>query len=367
MKRKLGLVCAAMLCVSVMLCLMHGSEQVYADGGYYATFNFNTDRIVEYVPESIMNGFEHRQTYEVSAGGYATAPDNPVGDYYTLEWTVNGEVVNPSTYQINANTWFVAKWTPRVYRITYVFSSDQVKSEVSNLKETDYYTVESPRLDYYTPVRANYYFVDWYRSALYKNNEKELYRPAKSIGDKLVYACFRPVVYYIDYHTSVDNPHNPDTYTVETESFDLQDVAWEGHIFRGWYSDEKLTAEIDRVDTSVGGDIDIYPKWELVKYKVTYIMPNGDKESVYCEYGKTASLPKINKSIFEVVTTDVSRNNITGNTTITIKLVNIWYVYVLAILLVGGATTWIVISIKRRNDRVNRLRVVYQSTANKRR
>ncbi len=371
MKRKVGLVCAMILCLSIMLSMMHSGSMVYADGSYYATFNFNTDRIAEYVPESIFGGeFETIQDVEVLAGGYATPdsyPDSTIYNYYTLEWTVNGNVVDISTYPINANVVFRAKWTPRQYTITYAFSSEQVKNEVKNLKLSETYTVESPRIDYYIPIRDNYYFVDWYASNLYKNNERELYRPPKSIGDKIVYACFRPIEYYIDYHTSARNSHNPDTYTVDMDSFTLVDPEQEGHIFRGWYSDEKLTQEITEIDTSRGGDIDVYPKWELMKYKVTYVLPNGDKTSVMCEYGKTAELPEMQKSIFEIVKTDVSRKNIKSNTTIKITLVNIWYVYILAILAIGGATTGIVIAIRRRNVKINQLRVVYQSRANKRR
>ena len=370
MNRKVGLVCVITMCLCMMLAVFQTGSTVYADGSYHVTFNFNTSRISEYMPDSILQNFQSIQEVEVLAGGYASPATNPsseIYNYYTLEWTQSGNVVDISNYPINSNVIFIAKWTPKLYRITYVFSSEQVKSEITNLKETEYYTVESPRINYYIPNRPNYYFVDWYASSLYKNNEKELYRPPKSIGDKYIYACFRPIDYFIDYHTNASNLHNPETYNVDMENIELVDIEQEGHIFQGWYSDASLTTPITTIDTSIGGDIDIYPKWELVKYKVTYIMPDGSKERIYCEYGKTAELPKINKSIFEVVTTDVSRNNIQGNTTIKIKLVNIWYVYVLGILLLGGGTVGIIFAIKRRNLKVNRLRFVYQSKANKRR
>ena len=79
------------------------------------------------------------------------------------------------------------------------------------------------------------------------------------------------------------------------------------------------------------------------------------------DYGDTAALPDIDKSIFEVVKTDISRKNITENTTIRVELVNIWYVYLIALVLVIGIIALVIVLKKRRENTHNKLRYVYQS------
>ena len=105
----------------------------------------------------------------------------------------------------------------------------------------------------------------------------------------------------------------------------------------------------------------MYPLWELETYKVTYILPDGEKEIVTVEYGKDAEKPTVKSGLFQVLSYSTSPSNITGDTEIVVKFVNIWYVYVLGILLISGLTVWIVLAVKNRNKKMHKLRLIYQS------
>ncbi|MGN0960841.1 MAG: InlB B-repeat-containing protein [Christensenellales bacterium] len=336
---------------------------------YMVTFNYNKDRVLSYILDETGNIAKSLENYttSVSSGGYAVetkTPNSVINQYYSYTWTVDGVDVNLNNYVITKNTEFLAKWTPKEYKVYFNYSG--VESEITNLVSQVRFTVESPRIVLYTPNRPNYAFKGWYDNPNDEGSIQYLYITPKSVGDKVLYAKFSPIEYYIEYNTEATH-NNPRGYNVEDLDFDLQEPTLYGHIFKGWYLDKECTLPVTKIDCSEGGNIELYPKWDLETYKVTYILPNGLTKVMETEYGSTADLPKLEKSIFEIVITSTSRNNITEDTTIEIKLVNIWYVYLIAIVLVVGTITIIVVVKKRREKTHNNLRNVYQSNTSKRR
>ena len=360
------------MCFMLCLCSFVGvfartSSSVQADGNVHTvTFNFNSSSIESYLPLTT-DVIDSLKTYSISVenGGHAVESRKPqaiVLEYYNYNWTLNGAIVNLNNLVVTKDIALVAEWTPKEYCVYFQFESPLVRSEVTNLQEYQRFNVESGRIELYKPSRPHYYFKGWY---VLGNPIEYLYIPARSIGDKYYTARFSPINYYINYNTSASN-NNPTSYNVETSNITLVDPYAEGHIFQGWYSDNSFTNQVTTIDTAQGGNINLYPLWELEKYTVTYILPNGTSSRVEVEYGKKASLPKLEKSIFTIATTNVSRDNITKDTTIEIKYVNIWYVYVIALAVVAGIIVVVVMTIKSRRNTHSTLREFYQSNSGRR-
>ena len=103
----------------------------------------------------------------------------------------------------------------------------------------------------------------------------------------------------------------------------------------------------------------------MEKYNVTFVLPNGKKQVVVTEYGTKAIMPKFDKSIFEIVKTDVAIDNITSDTVVIVTTVNIWYVYLIALVLVITIVVIFVYLAVRRSRQLHKLRYMYQSNLKK--
>ena len=338
--------------------------QVYADTQHTVTFDYNAGALSPNLGltnderQSITNRTIKRGT------GYLTNVNqyNPRIKCYSFKWTYNGQPVDLASVEINKDTTFVISWTPVKYHVDFLFANDTIKSMVTNLVERIEFTVESPRIELYKPNIPNYNFDGWYSGTTHIDM---LYLPAGSFGDKIYTARFTPKEFTIDYHTDAKNTDNPKHYNVTDSAIILAEPSQEGHIFLGWYSDSDYTTKVAMIDTTKGGNINLYPLWELEKYTVTYILPDGYSRKVEVEYGKKAELPEVKKNIFDIIVTDVSRKNITEDTTIRIKVVNIWYVYVLGVAAIVGIVAAIVINRKKREEVHDSLRDRYQARTTK--
>lgn len=346
-----------------------------ATGDHTVVFDYSMETLTENLSVTVRTIPDY--TYSVADGEYATpslssadaSKLSTIRSAYTMEWYVGSLKVNPETYAIHADTTFTAKYTPITFTISFVHN-DSTAYPVKEKIQTMYYTVEMENDINFTyrniPERDHYYFVSWCDAPTLKDDDLYMYTPAGSIGSITLYARWSPIEYAINYNTDADNTRNPTSYNVEDGDITLNAPSKTGHIFKGWYLDKAYEEQVTKISSGTVGAVNLYPRWELEKYKVTYILPDGTRTSVTCEYGKKAELPEeLEKSIFEIVKTDVSRENITGDIRITITLVNIWYVYVIGLVLVVLVILAIVIGKKKREDRFESLRITYQSNSSR--
>ena len=346
-----------------------------AAGDHTVTFDYSMETLTRNLIPEIRTIPDYTET--ITDGEYAT-PNLSSADAeklsvirsaYTMEWYVGTLKVNPETYAIHTDTIFKAKYTPITFTITFVHN-DSLEYPVKEKIQTMYYNVEMENDINFTyrniPEREHYYFVSWCDAPTLKDNDLYMYTPAGSIGSITLYARWSPIEYAINYNTDADNTRNPGSYNVEDGDITLYNPTKEGHIFQGWYSDKELTHKITKITRGTVGAVNVYPKWELEQFKVTYVLPDGTRTSVMCEYGKKAALPEeLNKSIFEIVKTDVSRENITGDIRINITLVNIWYVYALGLAVVLAIIIALIVGKVKSNKRFDSLRTTYQSNSSR--
>ncbi len=331
---------------------------------YTVTFDYNAEALSSNMPlNATMQSSIENYTALASAGGYVSLadiryPSSLFNPYYSYTWTYNGaEIDNITSVQIIKDTTFTIKWTPVTYYVNFNFASSDIKSKVTNLQEKITFTVESPRIELYKPEVPHYIFDGWYNGSVPYDM---LYIPAGSIGTKNLTARFTPKQYNIRYNTDATNTDNPKTYNVTDGTITLAEASKEGHIFKGWYSNASLTSRVTTIDCSLGGNIELYAKWELKEYTVTFIMPDGTTRLVKVGHGGSVGLPDVDKTIFEVVSANRSTNYITSDTVVKITKTNIWYVYPLAILLIVGIIVAIV-HVRRKEDRAyDTLRDTYE-------
>ncbi|MBO4919597.1 MAG: InlB B-repeat-containing protein [Erysipelotrichaceae bacterium] len=83
---------------------------------------------------------------------------------------------------------------------------------------------------------------------------------------------------HICYHNASESEHeNPATYTTGCNggSIALNDAVREGYEFLGWYLDEDFNEQIVEIDTNDPMDYDLYARWEIIEYDITYDLNGG--------------------------------------------------------------------------------------------
>lgn len=334
----------------------------FAENDILITFDVDKPRLDKYMPDEVTDGIDNiTRTY--SSGDRVEFPifPNAINTYYTHSWSVDGVVtIDSSNYFATKSQTINIKWQPIEYNVYYNYVTPAEKSEIVNLQEIDTYSVEK-QIVYYYPSRPHYKFVDWYSSSEFLDGQIEVYTDRYARGDKYLYAKWKPVIYNINYNTDANNLDNPPNYTYDTPTFDLAEPSKEGHIFLGWYLDSEFANRISQITNHSYGDINLYPKWELKKNTVTYILPDGSSEVVVVEYGKNAPMPSVRHSIFSIITLNSSNKNITEDTQIIVKCVSIWYIYLVGIVIVGAVIAIIIISNKNKEKKMHKLRQKYQS------
>ena len=166
------------------------------------------------------------------------------------------------------NKVYYAQWTPIVYTITY----ENTKGEI-NLNNPTTYTIEDEVIFANLPNIEGYAFNGWYTESGTKVGAIAI----GSTGDKVYYAEWTKNGYSIKYHNVYDaqNP-NPDSYTIETETFTIKDIQRTGYNFKGWYSNSNLTVPLDTtIEMGSTGEINCYAKWEAINYTISYNLGGG--------------------------------------------------------------------------------------------
>lgn len=358
------LVLIPLLVLSLISFIFPYQKDISASDKYTVIIDYNLDEIKYYLPAHICNSINN-EIKTVNRGEIIEIPalTQTLNCYYKCVFTENGNIYDFNT-PVTKDMCIVANWTPIEYTIHYNYLENE-ENEIKNIEYTRKYTIEDGKINYYRPERDYFIFIDWYTSSSLNDQFLAIYKTEYSIGDIYLYAKWRPVDFKINYNTDAKNIYNLPTYNVNSLAFDLNAPEKEGHIFEGWYLDKEFTRKCTRIDSSFKGDLNLYPKWKKEVYTVTYILPNGTKATINVEYGDTVKLPETNNNIFEVIKTDVSRKNITGDTTINISYVNIWYIYLIGLLLIVSVTILITLAIIKKKRNISKLRYVYSVTNNK--
>ena len=87
--------------------------------------------------------------------------------------------------------------------------------------------------------------------------------------------------YTITYHfdDGINDPSNPASYNVETETITLNPADRTGYTFKGWFDNEACTGDaVTEIKKGSTGDKVFWAKWEAIPYTITYNLNGGTND-----------------------------------------------------------------------------------------
>ena len=186
--------------------------------------------------------------------------------YKFVGWYDNENFTGESITEISAGTMgdvtLYAKWNALDYRISYELNGG------INAENPDGYDVSDLPVSLHAPSRTGYIFKGWYMG-----ENRVLAIPVGTTGNVVVSAKWEPITYTIDFDTNGGLPTlSSIDYTIESDSFTLQEITKVGYTFDGWYNGETKVTEIT---TGTYGNMTLVAKWTADLYTISYDLADG--------------------------------------------------------------------------------------------
>ena len=193
--------------------------------------------------------------------------ENPTkSGYKFVGWYDNENLTGEAITEISAGTMgdvtLYAKWNALDYRISYELNGG------TNAENPDGYDVSDLPVSLHAPSRTGYIFKGWYMG-----ENRVLAIPVGTTGNVDVSAKWEPITYTIDFDTNGGLPTlSSIDYTIESDSFTLQEITKVGYTFDGWYTGETKVTEIT---TGTYGNMTLVAKWTADLYTISYDLADG--------------------------------------------------------------------------------------------
>lgn len=193
--------------------------------------------------------------------------ENPTkSGYKFVGWYDNENFTGEAITEISAGTMgdvtLYAKWNALDYRISYELNGG------TNAENPDGYDVSDLPVSLHAPSRTGYIFKGWYMG-----ENRVLAIPVGTTGNVVVSAKWEPITYTIDFDTNGGLPTlSSIDYTIESDSFTLQEITKVGYTFDGWYNGETKVTEIT---TGTYGNMTLVAKWSADLYTISYDLADG--------------------------------------------------------------------------------------------
>ena len=193
--------------------------------------------------------------------------ENPTkSGYKFVGWYDNENFTGEAITEISAGTMgevtLYAKWNALDYRISYELNGG------TNAENPDGYDVSDLPVSLHAPSRTGYIFKGWYMG-----ENRVLAIPVGTTGNVVVFAKWEPITYTIDFDTNGGLPTlSSIDYTIESDSFTLQEITKVGYTFDGWYNGETKVTEIT---TGTYGNMTLVAKWTADLYTISYDLADG--------------------------------------------------------------------------------------------
>jgi len=149
----------------------------------------------------------------------------------------------------------------------------------SRLLKTEKYLYDSPTIKF-IPIKPGAIFNDWYTDSELTNKYYFTKMPAQDLA---LYVKWDILYYPIKYELNggINDELNPESYTIE-DNIELGVPTKEGHTFKGWYNNQEFTGDVvTKIYYGSLGKINLYAKWEINTYKITFNPMNGEVSQTY--------------------------------------------------------------------------------------
>lgn len=215
-------------------------------------------------------GITNPTEFKVSTDDFTL--NNPEKRGYTFTgWQLNGETQVNATVTISKgsidNREYTAKYTPILYNITYDLIHDGARFDQI---QKDAFTIEDDPYVVDTPICEGYDFVNWeVDGAVLRDG---LLTFAGRYGDIIVTAVWTLHSYSITYNLNGGSCTNPSTYTIETETFTLNNPTLTGYEFIGWTgSNGTMPQTVVTIGKGTSkSDLEFVANYTPINYLITY-------------------------------------------------------------------------------------------------
>ena len=212
--------------------------------------------------------------------------NNPTRNGYTFKgWSGTGLTGDTNTSVTipkgsTGNRSYTANWTPITYTISYDLKGGSLASGVTNPTT---YTIETNNFTLNNPTRTGYTFAGWTGSN--GNTPVTSVTIAKgTTGNKSYTANWTPISYTISYDLAggslASGVTNPTSYTIETNTFTLNNPTKRGYTFTGWSGTGLSGSANTSVTIAKGstGNRSYSANWSANTYEIEYysnLITNG--------------------------------------------------------------------------------------------
>lgn len=273
-------------------------------------------------------------SYELDGGSFAGGTNpNPASYTYNsaairlvnpekrgcefLGWSYNGTVSTSVTIANHStgDRTYVATWGTASYTVTYRgLEGANVSGNPATYTVSDSFTLNRPTKNYYT-------FNGWVGTGL-TGSTLDVTVPANSVGNREYTATWSPNTYRITYvlNGGTNNSSNPNSFTVETNTFSLAAPTKTGSIFAGWTGTgiEGSSANVTIAKGSYG-DREYTATWNINTFNISYDLAGGTEGTNPTSYtaNDTITLAHPTRSGYDFTGwTETSNSQLTLNVTI---------------------------------------------------
>ncbi len=253
------------------------------------------------------------------------------GWYSDSDCTNTITTITPGTgsTQAHTNVPVYAKWEIKEFNIYYYADG----SSGGMTPSPDKFTVESDTITLLTPEtypswqKEGKTFVGWYASDTLTGDSISSITPDPDSGmycdNVKVYGKWEFIHYTINYNTNGGGTMEPTDYTKQNGTLTLEDPAWTGHHFNGWYTSSDFSGDAVATLTfttinalaNSENEITLYAKWSSAGVTVTVENPkDGDLEVQDSTSGNTLTLEIKNYDSNKTYTWYVDGDEITSTT-----------------------------------------------------
>ena len=226
--------------------------------------------------------------------------NNPTREGWTfLGWTGSNGTTPQTEVTVakgsTGNKTYTANWQINTYTISY---TDPENGAVSPANPTSY-TVDTPDITLRNPVKEGYTFLGWTGSNG-ENPQTTVLIAKGSTGNKTYTANWRVDGFTITYDLDGGSvaTANPTGYTVNTESFVLNNPTRSGYTFVGWTGSNGETPQVVvTIAKGSTGNKTYTANWQIDTYTISYTDPEN------------VTITPANPTEYNVNTPDITLNN----------------------------------------------------------
>ena len=187
--------------------------------------------------------------------------ETPTREHYTFEGWYDGEKkVEKIDKGETGNRDLSAKWTAKVYKVTF---DSKNGSQVSD-KE---YTIEKGIEKFETPTRTGYTFEGWY-----DGEDKVTEIKDGETGNRKLEARWKLEKYKVTFDSNGGTPVSEKEYTIEKGIASFETPTRTGYTFDGWYDGQ---TKVETIPIGETGNRSLEAKWKIETYTVTFDSKNG--------------------------------------------------------------------------------------------